>query len=400
MAAHTENAIVIQAPFELVWTMTNDIESWPQLFSEYAAVEVLERRGPTVRFRLTMHPDENGKVWSWVSERTPDRAAKTVNAHRVETGPFEYMDIQWEYSLEAGGVRMRWIQDFHMKPGAPVDDEEMAANINRNSVVQMARIKEQVERAAAHTTGLRRALPGPDLSGTNALVTGGTRGIGRGIAIELARAGATVLACYRHDTGAADDLAGELKQYGDDNVVLRADIADPDEIDRLMAEVRDRVGTLHTLVNNAGAISHIPFAELPLEEWHRVVNTTLTASFLLVQRALPLLPSGASVINLGSRVATVGIPLRAHYTAAKAGIEGLSRSLAKELGPRGIRVNVVAPGVIDGEGITPDKRARYERLAALGRLGQPDEVAGAVLFLASGMSRYVTGATIPVDGGI
>lgn len=148
MAGHTDNEIVIDAPFDLVWDMTNDVASWPELFSEYAAVEILHREGDTVRFRLTMHPDENGRVWSWVSERTADRRAGTARARRVETGPFEYMRIRWEYTSTREGVKMRWIQDFHMKPEAPVDTAGMTDRINRNSVVQMRRIKERVEDAA------------------------------------------------------------------------------------------------------------------------------------------------------------------------------------------------------------------------------------------------------------
>jgi aromatase len=149
VAGHTENEIVIDAPMDLVWKMTNDVPSWPELFSEYAEAEVLAREGETIRFRLTMHPDEEGRVWSWVSERTPDPAARTVSAHRVETGPFEYMRIHWDYAEVPGGVRMRWVQDFAMKPSAPVDDAGMTARINKNSAVQMARIKSLVEAAAA-----------------------------------------------------------------------------------------------------------------------------------------------------------------------------------------------------------------------------------------------------------
>jgi aromatase len=149
MAGHTENAIVINAPMELVWDMTNDVESWPTLFSEYSEATILERRGDTVRFRLSMHPDENGKIWSWVSERTPDAKTRTVKAHRVETGPFEYMNIEWYYEPVDGGIRMRWVQDFHMKPQAPVNDEQMTERINTNSKVQLALIKEKVERRAA-----------------------------------------------------------------------------------------------------------------------------------------------------------------------------------------------------------------------------------------------------------
>jgi aromatase len=153
MSGHTENRIVIDAPMELVWSMTNDVPSWPELFSEYASTEILARDGDTVRFRLTMHPDEQSRVWSWVSERTADPASRTVNAHRVETGPFEYMRIRWEYEEVPGGVEMRWIQHFHMKPTAPVDDAGMTARINRNSVREMGRIKHLVERAAVDAGG-------------------------------------------------------------------------------------------------------------------------------------------------------------------------------------------------------------------------------------------------------
>lgn len=149
MAGHTDNRIVIAAPLDVTWEITNDLERWPTLFSEYAQVEVLERKGDTVTFRLTMHPDENGTVWSWVSERTADRSSWTVKAHRVETGPFEFMNIRWEYGQVPGGTEMRWLQDFAMKPTAPVDDAGMTDHINRNSVIQMERIREQVEQAAA-----------------------------------------------------------------------------------------------------------------------------------------------------------------------------------------------------------------------------------------------------------
>src|SRR3569833_366105 len=148
MAGHTDNSGVIKAPMDLVWDMTNDVASWPRLFSEYAAAEILERGDDTVRFRLTMHPDENGKVWSWVSVRTFDRERREARAHRIETGPFEYMNIYWEYREAEDGVLMRWVQDFHMKPQAPADDDGMTAHLNRNTVIQMDRIKRLVEEAA------------------------------------------------------------------------------------------------------------------------------------------------------------------------------------------------------------------------------------------------------------
>lgn len=145
MAGNTENTILIGAPINLVWSMTNDVESWPELFTEYASVEIIARENNTVRFRLTMHPDENGRVWSWVSERTADPRTRTVNAHRVETGPFEYMHIHWTYAEEAGGTRMTWRQDFAMRPDAPVNDEQMTAHLNGATPGQMRAIRERIE---------------------------------------------------------------------------------------------------------------------------------------------------------------------------------------------------------------------------------------------------------------
>ncbi|GHD93800.1 SRPBCC family protein [Streptomyces naganishii] len=154
MAGHTDNAIVVDAPLDVVWEMTNDVPNWPDLFSEYASAEVLERDGDTVVFRLTMHPDEDGRVWSWVSRRTSFVETRTVRAERVETGPFEFMTIYWEYTEEpGGGVRMRWVQDFHMKDAAPVTDEQMTEHLNRNTAVQMELIKRKVEAAARALAG-------------------------------------------------------------------------------------------------------------------------------------------------------------------------------------------------------------------------------------------------------
>ncbi|MHB9857189.1 SRPBCC family protein [Streptomyces sp. YIM S03343] len=156
MAGHTQNEITIGAPLGLVWDMTNDVANWPDLFSEYASAEILSQEGDRTLFRLTMHPDENGTVWSWVSERETDLDTLTVRAHRVETGPFEYMNIHWEYEEVPAGTRMVWTQDFAMKPDAPVDDEWMTGNINRNSKVQMALIRDRVEQAAGErSAGVR-----------------------------------------------------------------------------------------------------------------------------------------------------------------------------------------------------------------------------------------------------
>ncbi|MUL41478.1 polyketide cyclase [Streptomonospora sp. PA3] len=158
MVARTDNEIVIGAPMDLVWDMTNDVESWPDLFTEYAQTEILHRNGPTVRFRLTLHPDPDGTVWSWVSERTADPRTRTVHAHRVETGPFEYMNLKWTYTEVPGGVRLRWQQEFTMKPDAPFDDAAMTERINRNSPVQLEAIRERIEerfRASASTAAPR-----------------------------------------------------------------------------------------------------------------------------------------------------------------------------------------------------------------------------------------------------
>ncbi len=151
MAAHTDNSVVIQAPLELVWERMMDIESWPTLFSEYAAAEVLEQDGDTVRFKLTTHPDPDydGKVWSWTSERTADPATHSSKSKRIETGPFQYMNIEWYFEESDGATAMRWVQDFSMKPEAPADDEHAEEYMNKNTKVQMQVIKERLEAEAA-----------------------------------------------------------------------------------------------------------------------------------------------------------------------------------------------------------------------------------------------------------
>jgi aromatase len=155
MAAHTDNTVEIEAPLDLVWEKMNDVENWPQLFSEYASAEILESEGDTTRFRLTTHPDPeyDGQVWSWVSERTVDPATHTTKAHRIETGPFEYMNIEWYFEGADDVTRMRWVQDFSMKPTAPADDEQAQDYINRSTREQMGVIKQRLEEMAAARTG-------------------------------------------------------------------------------------------------------------------------------------------------------------------------------------------------------------------------------------------------------
>ena len=154
MIGHTDNSVEIDAPIAFVFDQTNDVRTWPQLFSEYASVEVLDEAKDSVTFRLTMHPDEQGNVWAWVSERHWDRDTWMVRARRVETGPFEFMNITWMFEEVLGDrTLMRWVQDFQMKPTAPVDTAWMTGNINRNSKTQMELIKQRVERRRCAVVG-------------------------------------------------------------------------------------------------------------------------------------------------------------------------------------------------------------------------------------------------------
>lgn len=238
------------------------------------------------------------------------------------------------------------------------------------------------------------------LHGRRALVTGGSRGIGRAIALALAGQGVRVAACHLN-LGSAAGLAEELEPGG--GFVVRADVSRPEEVDRLAKAVRERLGGLEILVNNAGVNSHHPASDLEPAEWHRVIDSNLTAAFLVTRAMTPLLADGACVINLSSAVALVGQPGIAHYTAAKAGVLGLTRTLSKELGPRKIRVNAISPGVVETDqaaGASPERKAAIAARTALGRLGQPNDVAGACLLLASDLARFVTGANLAVDGGI
>ncbi|WP_241564398.1 SDR family NAD(P)-dependent oxidoreductase [Nonomuraea polychroma] len=238
------------------------------------------------------------------------------------------------------------------------------------------------------------------MHGKRVLLTGGTKGIGRATVLALAGAGATTVTCFRREGHDAESLRLELKELGGEHHLVAADVTDPGDVDRLVDVARSELGGLDVIVNNAGAITHTPFAELSMEDWRRVVDTSLTGCFLVTQKALPLLGRGASVVNIGAAAALRGLPGRAHYTAAKAGMIGLTRSLAKELGPAGIRVNLVAPGPVETAEADEAALSRYRHLIALGRPGTPGEVAGVVLFLAGDASRFVTGETIVVDGGI
>lgn len=241
------------------------------------------------------------------------------------------------------------------------------------------------------------------ISGKRVLVTGGTRGLGRAAVLALARSGARVVTCHRGAGAAADDLSRELKELGDRHHVVRADVTVGDDVERLAGVCEDVFGGLDVVVNNVGVAGEAPVDELSADEWNRVLGANLTAHFLVTQAALPLLSEGGAVINVGASAALRGRPATAHYAASKAALIGLTRSLAKELGPRGIRVNTIAPGVIDkggGLGPPPHMRKHLAGMTALGRLGTTDDVVGAMLFFVSDLSRYITGTTLNVDGGI
>ncbi|HZO74064.1 MAG TPA: SDR family NAD(P)-dependent oxidoreductase [Ktedonobacteraceae bacterium] len=242
-----------------------------------------------------------------------------------------------------------------------------------------------------------------NLAGKHALVTGGSRGIGRAIALALAEQGVSVAACYHTESEDVRSLAAELERYRNGSYVVQVDISSKESVARMAESVRQHFGKLNILVNNAGVISHIPLAAMEFDQWQQVIATNLTSLYLVTHATQSMLVEGSSIINVGSAVASVGIPARTHYTASKAGVVGFSRSLCKEMGPRGIRVNVIAPGVIDthqAAGLSAQQRERYASMAALGRLGQGDDIAGVALFLASDLSRFVSGTTINVDGGI
>lgn len=245
------------------------------------------------------------------------------------------------------------------------------------------------------------------LKGKRVVVTGGSRGIGRGIAVAAARAGANVITCHRKGKDAVRGLEDALAETAGDHRVVEADVSDPHGTARLLAEAQSHFGGLDVLVNNVGEFSPQPYAELTDAGWGAAVEGNLTSAHRLIHGALALdlLPSGSSIVNLGSIVTFIGMAGGAHYTAGKAGLVGMTRSLARELGPRNIRVNVVSPGRIDTEAfdamppeVAARQRAMFSQMSAVKRLGTVEEIANVVLFLASDLASYITGQDIHADG--
>lgn len=241
-----------------------------------------------------------------------------------------------------------------------------------------------------------------ELKGQVALVTGASRGIGRATALELARRGATVIGTATSEAGAAD-IHEALVNFG--GAGLRLDVTDPNACEALIGEVEKRFGPVTILVNNAGITRDNLAMRMKDEEWDTVVDTNLKAVFRmsrLVMRGMMKARTGR-IVNITSVVGSAGNPGQANYAAAKAGVAGMSRALARELGSRNITVNCVAPGFIDTDMTKALPEASREALLgniALGRLGQPEEIAAAVAFLASPGAAYVTGTTLHVNGGM
>lgn len=234
------------------------------------------------------------------------------------------------------------------------------------------------------------------LEGKRALVTGASRGIGRAIAVELARGGATVVVGYRTGREEAEALAAEI-----DGEAVQADVSDPASAAALV----EAAGDLDVLVNNAGLTRDGLLARMSDADWDTVIQTNLSSVFYTCRAvARPMMRRrGGSIVNVSSIVGVHGNPGQTNYAASKAGIIGFTKSLARELGSRGVRANVVAPGYVRTQltDVLPEE-ATTTMLAAtpLGRLGDPEDVAGAVRFLASGDAAFVTGAVLLVDGGL
>ena len=242
-----------------------------------------------------------------------------------------------------------------------------------------------------------------DLAGKQALVTGGDSGVGLAIVRALLQQGVSVAATFDAERKATAGFIAELEQQKNGSFAVQVDVSDAQSVAALATQIRQQFGQIDILVNNASIINQAPFQELTLPLWQQMIDTNLTGVYLVSQAMLAMLTRGGSIINVSACMAAVGMREKSHYTASKAGVIGLTRSLCKELGSQGIRVNVVAPGVIETEEIgdlSAEQRKRYAYLSAIGRLGQPEEVATAVLFLASDLSSFITGATIAVDGGV
>ncbi|GAB2702058.1 3-oxoacyl-[acyl-carrier-protein] reductase [Paenibacillus thermoaerophilus] len=243
------------------------------------------------------------------------------------------------------------------------------------------------------------------LQGKTALVTGASRGIGRAVALALAEAGADVAINYAGNEAAANETADRVRALGRRAIVIRADVSDSSQVEEMFKRTLDEFGKLDILVNNAGITRDNLVMRMKEEEFDAVIDTNLKGVFLCVKAAIrPMMKQRyGRIVNIASVVGSLGNPGQANYVAAKAGVIGMTKSMAKEFASRNITVNCVAPGFITTD--MTDKLSEETKAALLGqiplaRLGEPEDIAKAVRFLVSDDASYMTGQTIHVDGGM
>jgi len=234
-----------------------------------------------------------------------------------------------------------------------------------------------------------------------ALVTGGSRGIGRACALALAGAGHRVALCYRADKEGAAETVTAITDAGGEALAVAADVADPAALDGAMKEIESTWGPVQILVNNAGVTRDGLLMRMSDEQWGEVLRTNLDGAFYAIRRATPGMIRGrfGRIVNVGSASGFTGSAGQVNYAAAKAGLLGFTRTLAREMGRKGITVNAVTPGVIETD-MTTDVADELKKAVPAGRVGRPDEVAAAIAFLVSDDAEYVNGATLAVDGGL
>lgn len=244
------------------------------------------------------------------------------------------------------------------------------------------------------------------LEGKVAVVTGASKGIGASIALHFAAEGATVVVNYSSSKEGADRIVGEIKGNGGKAVAIQANLAKESDVRRLFAETKKTFGTLDILVNNAGVYEFAPLESVTAEHFHKMFDLNVLGLILASQEAAKLFgPSGGNIINISSVVATAAPAATTVYSATKAAVDAVTRALAKELGPRKIRVNAINPGMVETEGVKSggfsegEFRKQIESQTPLGRIGQPVDIAPAAVFLASADSGWITGETLHIAGG-
>ena len=244
----------------------------------------------------------------------------------------------------------------------------------------------------------------PSLAGQVAVVTGSSRGIGRAVAIALAAAGAQVVVNYARYSTAADEVVAEIVTAGGSAVAIQADVSQADQVDGLINGTLKQFGRVDVLVNNAGITRDTLLLRMKLEDWQAVIDLNLTGVFLCTRAVAKIMLKQRSgrIINIASVAGQMGNPGQANYSAAKAGVIGFTKTVAKELASRGITANAVAPGFIETD-MTDDlgNTDEIRKFIPLGRFGQPEDIAGMVRFLAADpAAAYITGQVFNVDGGM